>query len=193
MRLADRRQAPGDGAGLGHLSQLHQVQRHGLGRPRQGHETPMVGPGAELGQVRAVGPHGRLGLSRIDVSPGLFGQLLETRQGERVGSSGQALFGAVIRFPDARYPPIIARQNQGPVDLRTRPIRLPARGLGSGHRPSNPAPLADVAGPVHQDGERLDRQRSDNTGCGRPSESARWRPADAAHSGHLAAQGAGGG
>ena len=74
----------------------------------------MVGPGAELGPVRAVGPKGGLGLGRVDVAPGLFGQLLETGQGEQVGGSGQALLGAVIRLSDARYLPIIARQNQGP-------------------------------------------------------------------------------
>ena len=47
---------------------------------------------------------------------------------------------------------------------RLRHLRLPAGRLGPGHRPSDPAPVAGVAGPVHPDGERLDRQRGDSAG-----------------------------
>ncbi len=93
MRLADRRQATGDGAGLGHLGQLHQVQRHGLGAGRQRLEAPVVGPGAELGPVRAVGTDGGLGLGSVDVAAGLLGQLLEAVQGPSVRDGGQALGG----------------------------------------------------------------------------------------------------
>lgn len=127
MRLADRRQATGDGAGLGHLGQLHQVQRHRLGAGGQRPEAPVVGPGAELGPVRAVGPQRGLGLGGVDVAPGLFGQLLETDQGERVGNSDKALLGAVLRLSDARYLPIIARQKAAVADpLRTSARRRPA-------------------------------------------------------------------
>ncbi|CAN5224789.1 hypothetical protein BH24ACT1_BH24ACT1_05310 [soil metagenome] len=57
----------------------------------------MLGPGAELGRVRAVVPKGGLGIGGADVAAGLFGQLLEGGQGARVGDSGKALFGAVIQ------------------------------------------------------------------------------------------------
>ena len=70
----------------------------------------MVDPGAELGPVRAVGADRGLGLGSIDVAPGLVGQLLEAVQGAGVRDGGQALRGALVRLSDARYPPIIARQ-----------------------------------------------------------------------------------
>ncbi|MDP9473510.1 MAG: hypothetical protein M3Q71_23085 [Chloroflexota bacterium] len=70
----------------------------------------MVGPGAELAPVRAVGPHGGLGLGGVDVAAGLFRQLLEAGQGEGVSDAGDVLPGALLGLSDARYPAIIARQ-----------------------------------------------------------------------------------
>ncbi len=149
MGLADRRQAAGDGAGLGHLGQLHQVQRHRLGRRRQRHEPPVVGPGAELGPVGAVGPHGGLGLGRLDVAPRLVRQLLETGQGTGVSDAGDVLPGALLGHSGARYLPIIARQKRGRSSAGDgHPQPIPPDG-GAGWRRrhrvrlhQDPAPLA---------------------------------------------------
>ncbi len=43
----------------------------------------MIGAGAELGPVGAVGAHGGLGLGGVDVAAGLLGQLLDLARGTR--------------------------------------------------------------------------------------------------------------
>jgi hypothetical protein len=86
----------------------------------------VVGPGAELGPVGAVGPDG--GLGGVDLAAGLSAQLLKASQGGGMVGAGQALLGVLTWGSGARYLTIITGQKSTLLDPAS--VRLLVASVG---------------------------------------------------------------